>query len=141
MDWDAVVDSFTGCGAVGEEQAGLDVLGLELGVLLEIRFDGVAGGQHTEHVFHGDSHVADDWLAAEDVGAHRYPFEQIGVRGHRSGSSWAAAYPQPSVPVSPRVMGRTGRAWGCTGIPRIGAERAFVWRALADCRSGGRRWA
>ena len=134
MDWDALVDAFTGYRAVSEEQAGLNVLGLEQRVLLENRFGGVAGGQHSEHVFHGDPHVADDWLAAEDVGAHGYPLERFGLRGHQSGSLWAGAFPQPCVPVSTRVTGRTGHAWGCTWKSRVGAGRAFVWRALSDRR-------
>ena len=64
------MNSFTGYGAVGKEEAGLDILRLQHRVFLKNRFRGVAGGQHSEDVFHGDSHVADDRLAAEDVGAH-----------------------------------------------------------------------
>ena len=42
---------------------------LKHGILIQNHFRGIAGRQHSKHVLHGDSHVADDWLAAEDVRA------------------------------------------------------------------------
>ena len=86
--------SFTGYGSVSEEQTGLDVLRLQHWVFIKDHFRGIAGRQHSQDVLHGDSHVADDWLAAEDVGAHGNPVHQLGMRRHQSRSSWAGDFPQ-----------------------------------------------
>ena len=64
-----LVDAPSSHGAVGVDQAGLDVLGLQEGVLFKNSLRGVSGSEHAHYVFHGDAQAADYGLTPEDVGA------------------------------------------------------------------------
>jgi hypothetical protein len=43
------------------------VVTFQPGVLAQQIIDGVAGSEHAQHVFNGQSPASDDWLAAEDL--------------------------------------------------------------------------
>ena len=72
----------SGQGTVCVEKARLDVLWLEEGILTEYGLGGIARRQHLQYVLDGETHVADDRFAAENVGANGDAIEQIGFLTH-----------------------------------------------------------
>lgn len=60
----------------------MDVLLLKKGILTEYGLSAIARSQHLQYVLDGEAHVADDWLAAENVGANGDAIKQIGFMSH-----------------------------------------------------------
>ena len=81
----------TGDRAVSIEQAGLNVLRLQEGIFVQNRLSRVAGREHTEDMFHGDSQITNDRLAAKDILAHSDTLHQFETRGHTVTSEGCAS--------------------------------------------------
>jgi len=58
-------------------QTGLNVLSFKPRVAFKDGFLRVAGSEHAQHVLDGKPSPANDRFAPEDLGAHRYAFEQF----------------------------------------------------------------
>ena len=71
-----------GQGTVGVDEASLDVLWLENGIVPENRLGRIPRRQLGQHMLHGKSHASDDWLAAEDAGANGDTVEQFRFFSH-----------------------------------------------------------
>ena len=76
------MNRFTSDQAVSIGEARLDVLQFQEFVLPENSFGSVTGGQHRQNVFHGYTHVADDWLAAEYIRANSDPAQKFFICCH-----------------------------------------------------------
>ena len=72
----------SGHGAVSEKEARPDVLRFENWVLVEDGFGSFPGGHHFQHMFHSDTHVTDNRLAAKDVASDGDAIEQLGLSCH-----------------------------------------------------------
>ncbi len=62
---------------MGEDQARSDVLRLQKRILAQYRLRSIPGCQLSQDMLHGDTHVADDRLAAEDIGTDGDAIEQF----------------------------------------------------------------
>ena len=67
---------------MGVEKTRLDVLRLKDGILTEYGLDAIARSQHFQHMFDRETHAADNWLAAENVGAEGDAIKQINFLIH-----------------------------------------------------------
>ena len=142
---DAIMHMFACQRAVREQKAGPDVVRFKERVVLEKALDGLARRQIGQHVLHGDPHVADDRLAAENVGAHGNAVQQFvfsnqgSLLGSRRSASRTDDKQRYSRTLGHRRDAQRWRVFECTGMlwdpirGRANRPRTWMGRSARTC--------